>query len=310
MGIVFVLVASCFTSLSNYCMRRSIDSGGTSKAYLMIQLTFATIVAVLIGPVRTQEFSCNSSIAILGLGAGVVFGIMFLALGRALEKGPPGLTFAILNSSTVMPAIVMATLFGAAFGYIYTPLHAIGSLLVLAGLFWAGKGLEGLKDKRSWLLFATLTFSCHLLFLVVMQWRALVLNWPHPEELKSFFTSQEMASQWFMPLIYFAAALLLTIVYLSTEKRVPKISETFYGFIGGASNSISTFFLIWATETANSLENIVIFPIFSVAIIVICNYWGQKLYQEQVNWKAAQVCAFGLLVGTIDWKALLSTLGW
>jgi len=291
-------------------MRRSIDSGGTSKAYLMIQLAFATVVAVLIGPIRTQEFSINGGIAILGIAAGLIFGFMFLTLGRALENGPPGLTFAILNASTVMPAVVMATLFGAAFGYIYTPWHAIGSILVLAGLFWAGRGLEGLKDKRSWLLFATLTFSCHLIFLVVMQWRALVLNWPNPQDLGSLFNAKQMASQWFMPFIYFAAALFQFFVYIASEKRIPKTAECFYGFIGGAANSISTFFLIWATESATSLENIVIFPIFSVAIIVICNFWGQKLYQEQVNWKACQVCAFGLLIGTIDWKALFAALGW
>lgn len=310
MGIILVLVASCFTSLSNFCMRRSIDSGGTSKAYLMIQLTFATIVALLIGPIRTQEFSVNGSIAILGLGAGLVLGFMFLTLGRALEQGPPGLTFAILNASTVMPAIVMASLFGAAFGFIYTPWHAMGSILVLAGLFWAGRGLDGLKDKRAWLLFATLTFACHLIFLIVMQWRALVLNWPNPNELGSAFTSSEMASQWFMPFIYLAAALVQIVVYLTSEKRVPTKAEGLYGFVGGATNSISTFFLIWATEVANSIENIVIFPIFSVAIIVICNFWGQKLYQERVNWKACQVCALGLLIGTIDWKAFFSALGW
>jgi hypothetical protein len=208
-----------------------------------------------------------------------------------------------------MPAVVMASLFGAAFGYIYTPWHAIGSILVLSGLFWAGRGLGGLQDKRAWLLFATLAFTCHLVFLIVMQWRALLLNWPKPEDLGAIFSPQQMASQWFMPCIYIAAALVQTFVYLATEKRMPKKIEGIYGFVGGAANSMSTFFLIWATEIASSLENIVIFPIFSVAIIVICNFWGQKLYQERVNWKACQVCAFGLLIGTIDWKALLAAFG-
>lgn len=309
MGILLVLVASCFTSLANFCLRRSIDSGGTSKAYLMIQLLFAAVVAVLIGPVRTQDFSINGGIVFLGVAVGLIFGLMFFALGRALEKGPPGLTFAILNASTVMPAVVMATMFGVAFGYIYTSWHAIGSLLVLAGLFWAGRGLAGLTDKRAWLLFSTLTFSCHLIFLVVMQWRALVLNWPNPSDLGSVMSSQEMASQWFMPLLYFVAAVIQTGIYLSSEKRIPNTAECSYGLIGGTAGCLSTFFLIWATEAATSLENIVIFPIFSVAVIVICNFWGQKLYQEQVNWRACRVCVLGLLIGTVDWKAFLAALG-
>ena len=309
MGIIFVLVASCFTSLSNFCLRRSIDSGGTSKAFLMIQLVFATIVALLIGPVRTGEYTINGPIAFLGLGAGLVLGLMFLTLGRALEKGPPGLTIAALNASTVMPAVAMAMLFGAAFGYIYTPWHAIGSILVLIGLFWAGKGLDGLNDRRLWVIFATTMFLCHVTFLIIMQWRALILNWPHPEQISSLFSAREMASQWFMPFIYLASALLMTVVYLTSERRMPKAAECYYGVFGGAANSLSTFFLIWATEVANSLENAVIFPVFSVGVIVICNLWGQKLYQEKVNWKACQVCAFGLLIGTVDWKAFLAAFG-
>ena len=308
MAIFFVLIASCFTSLSNFCLRRSIDSGGTSKAFLMIQLTIATIVALIIGPIRAGEYTFNGSIAFLGIGAGLILGFMLLTLGRALEKGPPGLTIATLNAATVMPAIIMALLFGAAFGYIYTPWHAIGSVLVLAGLFWAGKGLNGLKDKRIWLVFVTLMFVCHLSFLVVMQWRALILN-GYYSNVSSLFTAREMASQWFMTFIYLAAALLMTGVYLATERRRPKTDECYYGVFGGVANSLSTFFLIWATEKAGSLENAVIFPIFSVGVIVICNVWGQKLYQEQVNWKACQVCALGLVVGTVDWPSFFAALG-
>ena len=48
-----------------------------------------------------------------------------------------------------------------------------------------------------------------------------------------------------------------------------------------------------------------IFPIFAVTIILLCNLWGQKLYKEKVNWMASGLCVVGLLIGTLDWKALL-----
>ena len=302
MGIILILAASCFASLSNFCMRRSIDSGGTARAFLTVQLSIAALAAFLVGPVRTGEFSLNLPVIMAGLAAGLVLGWMLQTLGRALECGPPGLTFAMLNASTVVPAIVMALFFGAAFGCLYTSWHAVGSLLVLAGLFWAGKGLQGLVNRRAWLLFSFLTFSLHVLFLVMMQCRVLVLN------SKMASLASDLASPWFLFFIYLAAAFLQVATYLAKESRLPKSEECFYGLFGGVGNAMSTFFLIWATEAANVLERAVIFPIFSIAIIVICNIWGQRLYQERVHWKACQLCLLGLFIGTVDWNSLLSIL--
>ncbi len=298
MGIILILAASCFASLSNFCMRRSIDSGGTARAFLTVQLSIATLAAFLLGPVRTGEFDVNLPVIAAGITAGLVLGWMLQTLGRALECGPPGLTFAMLNASTVMPAIIMALFFGAAYGCIYTPWHAIGSLFVLAGLFWAGKGLQGLASARAWILFSLLTFSLHVLFLVIMQCRVLVLN----SSMASL--ASDLANPWFLFFIYLAAAALQAGIYLTKERRVPKSDEGFYGLFGGIGNAMSTFFLIWATEAASALERAVIFPIFSIAIIVICNLWGQRLYQEKVHWKACQLCLLGLFIGTVDWGSL------
>lgn len=47
-----------------------------------------------------------------------------------------------------------------------------------------------------------------------------------------------------------------------------------------------------------------IFPIFSVTIILFCNLWGQWLYKEKVNWFANACCIGGILIGTVNWSAL------
>lgn len=75
-------------------------------------------VNVLLGPLRTQDFAINPFTVLLGIFVGRVYGFMFEALGKALEKGPPGLTFSILSRSTVFPAVVMSLYFGAAFGFV------------------------------------------------------------------------------------------------------------------------------------------------------------------------------------------------
>ncbi|HSX25513.1 MAG TPA: hypothetical protein VLE89_00725 [Chlamydiales bacterium] len=309
MAILWVLVAAIFVALSNLAMRKSVDAGGTAKAFIVFQMGVAFLVAILLNPVRTGNYSINSSIIGLGITAGLVFALMIYSLGRAIEKGPPGITFSILNAATVMPGLVMALLFGAVHGFIYNGWHGFGSMLVLGGLFWAGKGMQGMQDKRNWIFFSIAMFSLHVVLLSLFQWRALLLNLPHPEELASFFTSVEIKSEWFVPFMYLVSTVIQLGIYLKVERRMPKAIEVAYGICGGAANSLCTFFLIWATEVATPLENAIIFPIFSVVGIVLSNIWGQKLYQEQVNWRACQLCAFGLIIGTVDWKSVAAAIG-
>lgn len=309
MGIFYVLVAACFVPLTNLFMRKSFDVGGSTKAFFVFQMAASFILAVMIHPLPKGEFSVNVPIACFGIAAGLILSVMLFSLGRAVEKGPPGLTFSILNSATVMPGLLMALVFGSSLGFVYNAWHGIGSLLVLGGLFWAGKGLEGMKEKKSWILFCAATFSMHVLLLSLYQWRAMLLNLPNPEELVSFFTQERIHSEWFVPFMFLSSGLVQLVIYLRSDMKKPKPLEIVYGLSGGVMNILCTFFLIWATESANPLENAIIFPIYSVVGIILTNAWGQKLYQERVNWRACQLCAFGLIVGTVDWKAVAATIG-
>jgi len=299
MGLLFALLAAMFASGSNFFMRRSIDAGGTTKGFVLIQMTIAAVVAVLLGPIQTGNYAVNSSVVALGSLAGVFLVVMLFVLGKALISGPPGLTFSILTAAAVVPAIVMATLFGAANGFLYTTWHGIGSLLVLAGLFWAGRTTEGLQNRGRWVTLVVAMFSLHVLLLVLFQYRALLIN----------TGVQEAQSSWFMPIYYAVAAVIQWFVFRRTEARSLQPKEYLYGAIGGAANSLCTFFLLQATETATGLQNAVIFPAFSIGIILLSNWWSQRVYQEKVNWRAAQVCAAGLVVGTVDWAALAAVIG-
>ncbi len=304
MGLVSALLAALFIAGSNLFMRRSIDAGGTTKVFLVIQMAVAFAIAFLMGPVKNGSYSINLPIVILGLLTGVFLALMLYFLGRALEKGPPGLTFSILSSASVMPGIVMAALFGAVFGFYYTIWHALGSVLVLAGLFWAGKGVQGMQDLKGWVVLVFLLFVLHVAILVIYQWRAMVLNFP-----SSLLTSEEARSQWFMPMLYLGATAVELLIFFSSGPRKPFFKEWLYGFAAGSFNCLCTFFLIQATELAKGLENAVIFPLFSIGTILFSNLWGQHLYQEKVNWRACQVCSCGIILGTVDWKVIASALG-
>ncbi len=305
MGVQLMLLAALFVALSNLCMRRSIDAGGSSKGFLMIQLTLVFLVAVFLNPVRTGELSWSTPMALFGFVGGLVLAVMMIALGKALERGPAGLTFAALNASTVMPMILMVMLFGANFGFNYTIYHAMGSLLVVAGLFWAGWEVMRSQKLMQWVGLVFAAFGLHVIFLVFMQWRALFINFPTAPGLFLSMDLSDARSQWFMPMVFLAASLVQIVVYFKANKKWPARSEWMYGVLGGFANGIGTFFMIRSTEVASTWERAMIFPLFSVGVIVACNIWGKWLYREKINWLATSCCIVGVTVGTLDWNALV-----
>lgn len=306
LGIQFMLVAGIFIALSNLFMRKSIDAGASSKGYVMIQLFVVFLVSVLINPVRTGDYSWSHSMALFGLAGGIILAGLMNALSNALRLGPPGLTVAMFNSSTLMPILVLMLVFGSSFGYIYTLWNALGSLLVLFGLFWASTKSLNAIERRKWLTFTFFAFACHVLFLCFLEWRALFIKYPHHEGLGIVIDPFSAISQWFMPMIFLSASAIQAVLFFKEEKRSPIRSEINYGTLGGITNGIGTFLMIRSSEVATSIEQAMIYPVLSVTIIIACNAWGRWLYKEKVNWTANAFCVFGILVGTLNWKALLN----
>lgn len=304
MGLQLMLLAALFVAGSNLFFRKSLDNGGSSRAFLMVQLFLTFVIAVLLNPVRTGDYAWNFPLAFFGFCGGILLAAFMAMMGKALELGPPGLTFAVINASSVMPILLMVGLFGTAFGFSYSLWNGAGSILVVAGLFWAAR--EAIKGKKSfmWAIYALMAFALHTLFLAFMQWRALFLNYPGKRALFLSFDRSEVTSTWFMPMIFLAAAMVQTYLFFTTERRKPSRAEVRYGVVAGIANGIGTYFMIWSTEVATALEQAMIFPLFSVAVIIFCNFWGRKLYQEQVNWAANALCVLGLILGTVNWQAI------
>lgn len=307
MGIQLMLLASFFVAISNFFMRRSIDLGGSTKGFLMIMLSVISLIAIFLNPIRMADFSWSYSMALFAVIAGIILSIMLTSLGKTLESGPSGLTFAALNASTVLPMVAMVLLFGSKFGYFYTIWNAFGSILMVIGLFWAGCSAIRSFHFKKWLIFMTATFFLHILFLLFFQWRALCINFPEERGLFFPFENSEACCQWFMPIMYAAAAVLQTFLYFKTRVKALKPMELQYGIYGGLTNGVGTFFMILSTESSTSLEHAAIFPVFAITVIIFCNLWGRWFYHEKVNWMANGLCLLGILIGSLDWKALLAT---
>ena len=309
MGIFFALLAGLFMPLTNLTVRKSVDVGGTSKGYFVFQMLSSFLFALLTGPFWTGNFSISLPSALMGITAGVILSLMLFSVGRSVERGPPGFTFAVLNSATVMPGLLMALILGASFGYEYNFWHAVGSILVLVGLFWGAKGLGEMKDRKQWLIFAGSMFVFHVLLLAIYQWKGMLLSENRPEGVFSFFSVERVKNECFAPFMFFTSGIIQLIIYLRSEKRLPLAGEVYYGLAGGLTNLLCTLCLLEAAAKASRLENAVIFPVFSVVGIILTNAWGQALYKEEVNWRACQLCAFGLILGTVDWKGVAAAIG-
>lgn len=304
MAIVLMLLAALFIAGSNLFLRKSIDGGGSFRAYLMVQLFIVFLIMILLNPVRTGHYEWSSCMTGFGLTGGIFAAGLMAFIGKSLEQGPPGLTFAAVNSATVMPTVVMVLLFGAAFGYHYTLSNAVGSILVVAALVWAGWGLPQSNKKHKWVMFVTAAFLMHVFFMCFLQWRALFVNFPGENGLLLSFDFDDAVNQWFMPMVFLSATFIQTIIYVSSEKRLPKKAEVQYGILGGVSNGVGTFFMIKATEVSTPLQHAMIFPILAVGIIILCNIWGKWLYKEKVNWLANGVALIGILIGTVNWSVI------
>lgn len=306
LGLQLMFLSGLLMAFANLCLRRSIDSGGTSKAYLMMQLGLAVIVMTLLGPVRTGDFHWDPAMGGFAVMGGILLASVMTFLGKALETGPPGLSVAMLNCSSVVPILMLVILFGSQFGFEYTLWNAIGSILVIMGICWAGWDTDGVLNttRKKWLLFISICFVTHVAYLVFLNWRALFINFPNQQGLGLAFSPEAANMQWFMPVVFATAAIVQGFLFFTQEKRLPNHSEVSYGLIGSIVHGVGSFCMIRATEVATSLEQAMLFPIFSVTIIVGCNLWGKWLYHEQVNWKANAVCIGGILLGTVDWSVI------
>jgi len=297
MAYLLVLIASLLGAAGNLCFRRAIDAGGTSRPYIVVQLLIGCLIAILINPVRTGLYGWQTESCWLGLMGAASLALMMYTLGRALEKGPPGLTFAALNSASVLPAVWMALLFGAAFGHPYTVWNGAGSLMVVIGLFWAGWETPQIEQKGVWSGFTVAAFLTHGLLFALLQWRAMMLDSSLLSPLLPF-SLDPLRSEWFLPILLGGAAFFHLFLLLTERKKVGFV-EAIYGALGGVMNGGYTLLLVKAAEVATPLENAMLFPLFSVSVILFTNLWGQWLYKERVHWAAITTCVAGLFIGTM-----------
>ncbi|MBN4067422.1 hypothetical protein JYU14_05000 [Simkania negevensis] len=305
MALYLILISAVAAAIQNLFMRRSVDSEGSTHIYVPVQLFMSLLIVTYLNPVRSHSYTFDWRTVAVGLVMGLVLGLMMWSLGQAVKYGASALTFASLNSSSVLPSIVMACLFGAVFGHGYQWWNALGSAFVVIGIFWSSLSSEKSKSWPFWVFFTVLASLSFVFFSSMMQWRVLLSTHVAQKSFLLPFSLDPAKAAWFIPAIFFSATLFQLVILAFVKVGAVSKRTVVYGVFGGIANGLSMFFMVFATERAQAWENAMLFPIFSISVIVLSNLWAKFLYREKIVWIPSAMCIAGLFVGTVDWSALI-----
>lgn len=301
---LYAVLAALITALANLLIRRGLDmvKGAEGDPFIAHRFLTAAIVTALVIYFRHDHVPLNYPMLFLGAVSGIVLGCLQYSIGRSLQYGPPALSFIVVSAACVIPPLLMFFVFGESFGHGYTLTNFLGSLCVVLGLFWMGKtqGATSMADSRLWLFWAALAFSAGIFYQISFQWRALMLKEGLPESTLLPFHMTPAEGECFLISMFISAALFQ--MFLPRSGKTTNIGAKpllVCGIIGGILNGISGFILMRATEVATSdIEKAIVFPLFTVLLISMCNTWAQMLYQERVNWRANALCMAGIVIGS------------
>lgn len=295
MALLLALLASSFDAVANFVFRKNLDSKGSAHSYLLASYASSFLLAIWLKP-DVLSIAFSPGMFMTGLIAGVLMVGLMVFTGKALANGPAGLTYAFQISGSIFPAIGLFLVFGPEYGFVLTKTMILGFFLVIVGLFWAAN-LS--KDKviqlsRIWLILAIVVATIQISLFSIMQWRCLAFSSPldHPG---IFFRCTPEQDVWYMQGLYLAAFVSQCIL-LKKARASCKKQEIIYGSVGGLLSGAGTILILTATTFASPIEKAVLFPLYAISTIMLCNLWSKVFYSEKVNWWAHGTCSFGILL--------------
>lgn len=287
MGTIFAVIAGIFNSATNFSVKRASSTNRSTKNFFFWQMAASGVFAIILGPCLKGDFTIYPYLCLIGILAGFVLYVMLFSMGQAVKRGEAGLTFAILNAATVLPGILRRVFFGGSFSFFSDLSYALGLLVLLGGLFLGISNSRQQKCKHGWTVSLLLMFISHAVLLSIFSIRSVLRLTPGME----YFSSD-----WFTPFMFLTCGSIQTITYFISERRLPGSENALWGFFGGLTNLLSTLFLLLAAEKAFDVESYIIFPIASVASIIVTNIWSMQIYREKVNWIASLLLILGIFI--------------
>lgn len=292
------LLASVFTALSSLLFRKNADSASLrSPSTYLAFFYLLSLAASFVFANDILDTPVNFIILAIGACVGVFSSTVMFLTSRALTMGPAALTFAFQNASAIFPGLILFFFLGSDFGFSCSYLQLFGMFLVLVGLFLGAKREAERQPKASsgWIKYALACFLVQIFALTFIQGRCLLFEGSNFAAIFSDFTVSPQDDVWFMP-GQFGAAFLVQLWVCLRNKQGIELREMAYGSLAGVANFSSNCLLLLATKFALPTENSILFPIFAVSSMILCNLWANRLYNESFNLRTNAICSLGIIM--------------
>lgn len=299
MALIYAFLASLLASGVNFCLRKNLEKQKSAQGYLSSYFLFSLIVSFFFGEV-TIPSSFSLLMSSIGTLAGILNFIMMILLAYCVKLGSSGLTFAFQNSASVFPALLLFFLFGESFGFELTNAALVGFGLIILGLFLSTRIEKNHFRNRSrflkWVALILAVFLIQGTLLVLIQWRTLLFTDHQEGHFLIPWRSSLADDYWFLPGFFFLPTILQLFLFACLERRWISLREFYLGATGGVLNGGATALLFLSTKVAHPIEKMILFPLFSVSVIFLCNLWGRKIYREKIYWPGIVACLLGVLI--------------
>jgi hypothetical protein len=306
---IYVLSSACFGAIANFFFRRNLEKGGTSGAFLCLHFFISLILSFLCNP-DLLNIQFSPVMASFGCFAGFLTFIMMALTAKSFELGPAALTLTFQNASCIFPGLFLCLFFGSSFGFLLTPWLIAGFVFILLGLYLSTRSYGKLRSEDSspigktifgkWLICVVSVMLLQGSVLTIFQWRTLLFTWHENSHWLIPWSCQEKEDVWFIPAFFLVPMLCQLFLFWKNERRKFSLSEVIYGSSSGALNCVCTVLLLLATKSEGVLKKEMLFPIFTISVILLCNIWGMKIYKEKVNWIGIILCITGVLIGLVQ----------
>lgn len=296
MAFLVISVAALAAVGSNWMIKKNQVKGGTSFA--LMGVCFGVAALFSLGFIRG---GWHAGLFVSGLVTGGLLFLMMNGLANALKYGPSGLTFAVHNSGSVLPAFFLYFIFGAPFDYVLTVPLVLGLMCVVGGLVWSAIGSTQMGTPFLWKEWLTLILGAFLLqgiILSIYQWKSLLFTHFDQSHPLLFLECEACSEGWFMPGLFLSSSLLNFLLLFFKGGSLSR-SEFSCGLWAGVFNVVITFCLLLAPGLAEGIQKSLIFPFFTLLVISLSAAMGQFLYREKVNWMAIALCLLGVLLANL-----------
>lgn len=305
---LYIFSSAAFASISNLFFRKNLEKHQTSRGFLALYFVASLLLSIFFNySILTAQFSLV--MAFIGGFTALLFFAMLSLTAKSFQLGPPGLTLTFQNASCIFPGLLLCNLFGPAYGFTITPGLISGFVLIILGLYLSSRahgkseektGSAEKKTFRKWLVCVIAVMVLQGLILTIFQWRVLLFNCnPENPHWLLPWSCQECEDVWFIPAFFLVPTLFQLFLFWKKERRKFSKAETAYGLSSGVFNCFCTVLLLFSTKAESAIKKEMLFPLFTISVILLCNIWGKKIYGEKVNWLGVSLCILGVLVGLI-----------